>query len=155
MSHNAYYSVVLDRAAPEVWDTVRDFNSYPIWVNGVHDSHIEDDRSGTTVGGIRDFAMGGARTRQRLLAHSDAARFFTYESCSPLEIDVSDGVRVLLHYQGTLRVTPIVEGNRCFAEWSSGYECPHEDAEYWAEWWASSLPTWLASLRDHLNGQQS
>lgn len=155
MSHSAYYSVVLDRSAPEVWDTVRDFNSYPIWVNGVDDSHIEDDLSGTAVGSVRNFALGGSRTRQRLLAHSDAARFFSYESCSPFEIDVSGTARTLLRYEGTLRMTPIVEGDRCFAEWSSKYECPHEDAEYWADWWATSLPTWLASLRDHVSGQQS
>jgi len=43
MNNSAYYSVVLDQPAQEVWDTVRDFNSYPIWVNRVEESHIEDD----------------------------------------------------------------------------------------------------------------
>jgi hypothetical protein len=142
--------VVLDRSAPEVWDIVRDFNSYPIWVNGVEDSHIEGDLPGTAVGGVRDFSMGGSRTRQRLLAHSDADRYFSYEGCNPFEIAVSGTTRTLLHYEGTLRITPIVEGDRAFAEWSSRYECPHEDAEYWTDWWAASLPVWLASLRDHL-----
>jgi len=47
-------------------------------VDGVDESHIEEDLSGTTVGGVRNFAMGGFRTRQRLLAHSDVDRFFTY-----------------------------------------------------------------------------
>jgi len=150
MSLTAYYSVVLDRSAPEVWSTVRDFNSYPIWVNGVDESHIEDDLPGTAVGGVRNFAMGGSRVRQRLLAHSDADRFFSYESCSPMEVDVSGTVRTLLHYRGTLQIRAVVEGDRCFAEWSSKYECPHEDTEFWADWWATSLPTWLSSLRDHL-----
>jgi len=153
MSHTAYYSVVLDRSGPEVWDVVRDFNSYPIWVNGVEDSHIEANLSGTAVGAVRSFAMGGTRTRQRLLAHSDAEHFFTYESCSPLEIEVSGVVRTLLHYEGTLQLRAIVEADRCFAEWSSKYECPHEDAEYWAEWWATALPTWLASLREQMSSQ--
>ncbi len=151
MTHTAFYSLVLDRPAPKVWATVRDFNSYPTWVNGVTDSHIEGDLPGTAVGGVRNFAMGEARTRQRLLAHSDAERFFTYESCDPLEVDVSGTVRTLLRYEGTLQVRPIVEGDRCFAEWSSQYQCPHEDADYWAAWWAAALPTWLASLRDHLS----
>lgn len=151
---DSYYSLILDRSATEVWDTVRQFNSYPIWVNGVDDSHIEDGLSGTTVGAIRNFSMGGSDTRQRLLAHSDAACFFSYESCSPLEIRVPDTVRTLLHYKGTLQLTPIVEGDRCVAQWSAEYQCPHEDAEYWAEWWTTSLPMWLTSLRDHVSGER-
>ncbi len=123
MSRTASYSVVLDHPATEVWATVRNFNSYPIWVNGVEESHIEDDLSGTAVGGVRNFDIGGARTRQRLVAHSDAERFFAYESCAPFEIDVSGSVRTMLHYQGTLRLTPVIEGDRCLAEWSSEYEC--------------------------------
>jgi hypothetical protein len=71
-----------------------------------------------------------------------------------LEIDMSGTVRTLLHYEGTLHVTPTVEGDRCFARWSFKYEGPYEDAEYWAEWWATSLPTWLASLRDHISVHQ-
>lgn len=153
MSHTASYSVVLDHPATEVWATVRDFNSYPMWVNGVEESHIEDDLSGTAVGGVRNFAIGGARTRQRLVAHSDAERFFAYESCAPFEIDVSGSVRTMLHYQGTLRLTSVIEGDRCLAEWSSEYECPHGDAEYWAQWWAAMLPAWLGSLRDYLSSQ--
>jgi hypothetical protein len=153
MSHSVSYSVVLDRPVAQVWDVIRDFNSYPVWVDGVDESHIEDGLSGTAVGGVRNFAMGGARTRQRLVAHSDAERFFTYESCGPFEIDVSGTVRTLQQYRGTIALRPIVEGDRCFAEWSSEYECPHEDARYWAEWWATMLPTWLQSLRDHVSGQ--
>jgi hypothetical protein len=152
MSQQAYYSQILDRPAPMVWEVVRDFNSYPIWVNGVEDSHIEDDLSGTAVGAVRNFAIGGARTRQRLVAHSDADRFFTYESCAPFEIEASGSARILRRYQGTLRLRPIIEGDRCFVEWSSEYDCPPEDAEYWADWWAAMLPTWLGSLRDHIDG---
>lgn len=54
-------------------------------------------------------------------------------------------------YQGTLRLRPIVEGDRCFAEWSSEYDCPPGDGAYWAEWWAAMLPSWLSSLRDHIS----
>jgi hypothetical protein len=133
---------------------VRDFNSYPIWVDGVDDSFIEEDLSGTAVGSVRNFAMGGVRTRQRLVAHSDAERFFSYGSCAPLDLnDDACVTRTLLHYQGTLHLKPIIEGDRCFAEWSSKYRCPPEDDAYWIEWWAKSLPTWLTSLRDHLNDQ--
>jgi hypothetical protein len=101
MGHKAYYSETLDRPAPMVWDVVRDFNSYPVWINEIEDSHIEDDLSGTAVGAVRNFAIGGSRTRQRLVAHSDAERFFTYESCAALEIEVSGTARTLWRYQGT------------------------------------------------------
>ncbi len=150
VGHTAYYSVVLDRSASELWDVVRDFNNYPIYVNGVTESHIEDGLSGTTVGSFRDFAMGDVRTRQRLLAHSDGERYFSYQSCGPTTIVEAGNERTMLAYVGTLRLRTIVEGNRCFAEWSSEYACPPEDANYWAAWWANSLPAWLSSIREHL-----
>lgn len=104
------------------------------------------------VGAIRNFFMGGFRTRQRLLAHSDVERFFTYQSCAPFETTSGGTTRTLIRYEGTLRVRPISEGDRCLAEWSASYEGPAEDADYWATWWATSLPAWLGSLRDHLDG---
>jgi hypothetical protein len=151
MTTTAYCSAVLDHPADEVWEIVRDFNSYSVWVNGVSESHIEDGLTGTAVGAVRNFAMANGRTRQRLLAHSDADRFFTYASCGPLQVEVDGSARALTRYEGTLRLRPITEGNCCLAEWSSIYECSDTDAAYWAEWWAASLPTWLSSLRDHLH----
>lgn len=151
----SFYSMVLEQPASQVWDVVRDFNSYPIWVNGVNDSRIEEDLSGTSVGAIRDFSLGGARTRQRLLAHSDVNRFFTYESCGQVATQSGGTSRTLLHYQGTLQIRSIIDGDRTYAEWSSEYECPPQDAEYWSRWWAESLPTWLSSLRDHLDAPPS
>ena len=85
MNREATYSVVLDRPTSDVRQIVRDSNSYPVWVDGVEDSHIEGDLSGTTVGAVRNFAIGGSRTRQRLVAHSDVDRFFIYESVAPLD----------------------------------------------------------------------
>ena len=135
ISHS-YYSVVLEPPAREVWDIVRDFNSYPLWVDGVEDSHIEKNLSGTTVGGVRNFSMGGFRTRQRLVAHSDATQFFTYASCDPFEIESDGSARTLMHYEGTLQIRSVAEGDRSFAEWSTKYQCPPEDAGYWTDWWA-------------------
>jgi len=40
----------------------------------------------------------------------------------------------MLDYIGTLRLRTITEGDRCFAEWSSVYDSPLEDANYWASW---------------------
>jgi hypothetical protein len=114
-----YYSTVFEQTADQVWGAIRDFNSYPEWVESVSESHIEEDKSGDAVGAIRNFVEYGTRIRQRLLAHSDLDRSYTYESCETL--------RAISHYQGTARVTPIVDGNRAFVEWSVNIECPAEE----------------------------
>src|SRR5579863_6355894 len=78
------YSTVLEQTADQVWAVIRDFNSYPVWVESVTESHIEDGKSGDAIGCIRNFVEHGSRIRQRLLARSDLDRFYTYESCGPL-----------------------------------------------------------------------
>jgi hypothetical protein len=56
----AYYSTVFEQPAPEVWKIIRDFNNYPVWVDGAGESRIEDGKSGDTVGAIRNVLKGGA-----------------------------------------------------------------------------------------------
>src|SRR6185437_3780847 len=114
-----YYSTVIDHPADQVWSVIRDFNSYPVWVEGITDSHIEDGRAGDSVAAIRNFDSGDARIRQRLLSHSDLERCYIFESCEPL-----GNVK---WYQGTERVTPIVDGDRAFVEWSTIFECADAD----------------------------
>jgi Polyketide cyclase / dehydrase and lipid transport len=143
-------STVLDHPVDRVWQVVRDFNSYPVWVNGVDESHIEDGLPGTAAGCIRNFSLGGSRTRQELRAHSDLDRYFTYASCAPFTIDDDGTARTLHRYEGTLQLYPITDGDRTFAVWSASYQRPATDAAYWGQWWAQSLPTWLGSLRNYL-----
>jgi hypothetical protein len=76
-------------------------------VNGVDDSHIEDGLPGTAVGCIRNFSLGGSRTRQELRAHSDLDRYFTYASCDPFTIDDDGGTARTLHrYEAPCGSTP-------------------------------------------------
>jgi hypothetical protein len=70
----AYYSTVFKQPAPQVWEIVRDFNNYPVWVDGAGESRIEDGKSGDTVGAIRNVLYLERRIRQRLLAQSDVER---------------------------------------------------------------------------------
>ncbi|MBV8453478.1 MAG: SRPBCC family protein, partial [Deltaproteobacteria bacterium] len=115
-----YYSTVIDHPAEQVWSVIRDFNSYPVWVEGIRESHIEEGKAGDAVGAIRNFVnYDGAHIRQRLLAHSDLERFYTFESCEPFG--------AITYYQGTGRVTPIVDGDRAFVEWSTVFECSDEE----------------------------
>ena len=131
-----YYSTVFEQTADQVWRAIRDFNSYPEWVASVSESHIEDGKSGDAVGAIRNFVEYGARIRQRLLAHSDLDRSYTYESCGPLG--------AIRYYQGTARVTPIVDGNRAFVEWSATFDCEPTEYEHWTTYFAHEV--WAKAL---------
>jgi polyketide cyclase/dehydrase/lipid transport protein len=139
------YSTVFEQTADQVWRAIRDFNSYPEWVASVSESQIEDGKSGDAVGAIRSFVEYGTRIRQRLLAHSDLDRSYTYESCGPLG--------AISYYRGTARVTPIVDGDRAFVEWSVSVECPDAERENCAALLEQAMPQWMNSLRAVLEGR--
>jgi hypothetical protein len=133
------YSTVFEQTADQVWAVIRDFNSYPVWVASVTESHIEDGKSGDAVGAIRSFEEYGARIRQRLLAHSDLERSYIYESCGTLG--------AIPYYQGTARVMPIVDGNRAFLEWSVTFDCPPQEQANCTKSLEEAMPQWFKSLR--------
>lgn len=133
------YSTVFEQTADQVWGVIRDFNSYPAWVASVTESHIEEGKPGDAVGAIRNFVEYGARIRQRLLAHSDLDRFYTYESCEPLG--------AITYYQGTGHVTPITDGDRALVEWSVTFDCPSEEQANCMKLLEEAMPQWLTSLR--------
>jgi hypothetical protein len=133
------YSTVFEQTADQVWAVIRDFNSYTVWVASVTESRIEEGKSGDAVGAIRNFVEYGTHIRQRLLAHSDLERFYTYESCEPLG--------VITYYQGTGRVTPIVDGNRAFVEWSVTFDCSAKEQANCTRLLEEAMPQWLKSLR--------
>ncbi len=137
--NKVYYSTVIDHPADRVWSVIRDFNSYPVWVEGIDESHIEDGKAGDAVGAVRNFCAGDTRIRQRLLAHSDIDRSYTFESCEPL------GART--YYRGAGRVSPIIDGNRAFVEWSTVFDCADADRETSTAFFAEGTPQWLNSLR--------
>ena len=140
--NKVYYSTVIDQPADRVWSVIRDFNSYPVWVEGISESHIEDGKAGDAVGAIRNFSNGDTRIRQRLLAHSDLDRSYTFESCEPLG--------AITYYLGTGRVTPIVDGDRAFVEWSTVFDCADAERKACTVFFAEGTPQWLKSLRTTL-----
>jgi hypothetical protein len=150
MTEHTSHSIVLAAPVADVWKTVRDFNGYPTWVDGVTDSHIDDDLPGTTVGAVRDFGFAGHRQRQRLVALSDVDRYFSYEGVGGFV--TADGAvqRSIDWYRGTLRLRDVGVGTACLAEWTANYDCPAPDVDYWHAWWAAALPEWLGSLERHL-----
>ena len=111
-----YVSSVIDAAADTVWSRIRDFNGLPVWHPGIADSRIENSEPSDRVGCIRHFhTRDGGMIRERLLALSDYDYTVIYEILeSPMGVD---------GYVSTLKLTPVTDGNRTFAEWSAEFQC--------------------------------
>jgi len=111
-----YVSSVIEAGADNVWARIRDFNNLPQWHPGIADCRIENGEPSDRVGCIRHFhTRDGGTIRERLLALSDFDFAQTYEILeSPMGVE---------HYVATLKLTPVTDGNRCFAEWSAEFDC--------------------------------
>jgi hypothetical protein len=111
-----YVSSVIDASADRVWSIVRDFNGLPRWMPPVADSRIEGGQPSDKVGCIRNFNMrNGGNIREQLLSLSD------YEyTCSYAILESPMGVS---NYTATLKLMPITDGDRTFAEWTAEFDC--------------------------------
>jgi hypothetical protein len=75
-----------------------------------------------------------------------APRSQTYEFCGVATLPVTG-------FQATLRVTPVIDGDRAFVEWWSTFDCDatrHDELTGPLQRWFGK---WLESLRDILGGQ--
>jgi hypothetical protein len=113
---NVYTSSVIDLGADSVWSRIRDFNALPQWHPAIADSRIENSQPSDRIGCIRHFHLkDGGMIRERLLALSDYEYSCTYEILeSPMGVT---------GYVATLKLTPVTDGGRCFAEWSAEFDC--------------------------------
>jgi hypothetical protein len=139
----AYYSTVFEHKAADVWKIIRDFNNYPVWVGGAGESEIEDGKSGDTIGAVRNVLYRERRIRQRLLAQSDVERSQTYEFAGAPTLPVTG-------FQATLRVTPVIDGDRAFVEWWATFDCEAASRAELTGTLQGSFEKWLESLRDTL-----
>jgi hypothetical protein len=114
-----YVSSVIDAPADLVWAQIRDFNALPKWTPFVAESRIEEGMAPDTVGCVRNFRLrDGAVIREQLLALSDYDFQCTYSILeSPLGVE---------NYVATLKLTPVTDGNRTFAEWWAEFDCAAE-----------------------------
>lgn len=132
-----YYSTVIEHTAGEVWNLIRDFGRYD-WAPDVRDASMEDGKAGDAVGGVRSFVYGDERMRQRLLAHSDIDRAYSFELCDPSP---------MRSYRSTLRVTPVVDGDRAFVEWWATFDCADNDEVPLTTWlMQDGFPVWLSGV---------
>jgi len=145
----AYYSTILEQPVDRVWSLVRDFNNYPVYIEGVTESVIEDDKHGDEVGAIRRFNYGGNWIRQRLVRHSDDERLLTYAGIERLAYPARQDARAPspVGYEGTIHLIRIVDGERTFIEWPVILDpAPGED-EAWHALFMEWIPQWTESLR--------
>ena len=105
-----YTSSVIDAPADAVWAQIRDFNGLPKWTPFVAESRIEGGQPADTVGCVRNFRLkDGGVIREQLLTLSDYDFQCTYSILeSPMGVE---------NYVATLKLTPVTDGNRTFAEW--------------------------------------
>jgi hypothetical protein len=114
-----YTSSVIDAPADAVWQQVRDFNGLPSWHPAIAESRIEAGAPSDRIGCVRNFrTRDGGVIREQLLTLSD----FEYE-CTYSILESPMGVE---NYIATLKLTPITDGNRTFAEWSAEFDCAPE-----------------------------
>ena len=141
----SYYSTVLDRSADEVWAVIRDFGNYA-WAGVAGETLVEEGKAGDAVGAVRSVRSPGRHIRQRLLAHSDIERCYSYEFAGSVPFPVAD-------YRATLRVTPVVDGDKAFVEWWATFDCSPDERERWTAYFEKEgFAVWLRSLREQLMG---
>lgn len=115
-----YVSSVIDAPTRRVWPYIRDFNALPDWHPLIKESRIETGLAADQVGCVRDFRLNdGSRIREQLLALSD------YDLCCVYSI--LESPMPLTNYVATVRLTPVTDGDRTFAEWSATFDA---DAEH-------------------------
>jgi hypothetical protein len=117
-----YVSSVIDASAERVWREVRDFASLPKWVPAVAECRIESNVPADQIGCVRAFKLkDGGMLREKLLALSDYDFSTTYSILeSPMAVE---------NYIATLRLVPVTDGERCFAEWTAEFDCDPTRAE--------------------------
>lgn len=115
-----YVSSVIAVPAEQIWARIRNFNALPDWHPGFADSRIEAGALADQVGCVRALrSIDGDMIRERLLALSDYDYSFTYSALEcPLDVD---------NFIATLKLTPITDGDRSFAEWSASFDCAEEN----------------------------
>jgi hypothetical protein len=126
------------RTGRKVWEVIRRFDAVVDWLPFVKSSPIEDGADSTRVGCVRVLTQKeGAVFREVLVALSDAERFYSYTF-------ISSPIPVRNH-RATLRVLPIIDGDRSYVEWSSRFEI---DPEHEAQLFELMNRNFLTGLRN-------
>jgi hypothetical protein len=118
-----YRSTVFDAPVDAVWAIIRDFNDWPSWLKIIAGSEIEGGGPSDAVGAVRALVVPPSDTaRERLEGLDDHAHTITYSVLETSSPPIND-------YVATIRLTPVTDGDRTFAEWSGSFWSPDPEAE--------------------------
>lgn len=142
----AFYSIVLDHTADDVWRCIRCFGDYA-WSGVEAETTIEGGKAGDQVGGIRCVRLQDRVIRQQLLAHSDLARLYTYAFLEPAPVP---------NYVATIGVLPVVESSQAFVQWSASFDCDEAERAHWTQFFAhEGFARWLGALRAAMDADRA
>jgi len=128
-----------------VWQAIRSFRDYA-WAEGVGPGVLEGGGPDNAVGSVRAFTYYGMPARQRLTAHSDVERTYSWESCAPYES--------IARYELTLKVEPVeVQASQVIG--TARYEAPQAEAPKWDAFFADEFRKSLTKLRNQLERDES
>ena len=137
-----YLSSVIDVPVQKVWTYIRDFNELPKWFPGLTDSKIEGGMCSDQVGCIRDFGLqAGGRVREQLLAVSDHDHTFTYK--------MLEGPIPVTNYLAHVRLLPVTDGDRTFAEYQVQFDCAREQEKDLVAFLSNFFNTAFEHLKQH------
>jgi hypothetical protein len=137
----AYYSTEIPVAVDALWAIVRDFGNYRLFTSGRGEAFVEEGRRGDSVGAIRNATLDGRTVRQRLLAHSDIERFYTYEFCGEPPFPIAN-------YVATLQLRPIVESGSTLLEWTASFDASPAERETMKKQIERLFSDWVVSLKE-------
>jgi uncharacterized protein YndB with AHSA1/START domain len=139
-----YVSSVIDAPVDKVWALVRDFNSLPQWHPRMVESEIEGGLSCDQVGCVRRFKLAsGPILREKLVGLSDRDHKVVYT--------MEETPQPITNHVATVKLTPVTDGNRTFAEWSAEFDAPAGEEEAIAKGMAENVfLKGLNALADHL-----
>ena len=100
-----------------MWSRIRDFNGMPQWHPAIADSRIENNEPADQRRLHPPLPHARRRHDPRAAAGAVGLRLF---SCSYEILESPMGVD---NYVSTLKLTPITDGGRSFAEWSAEFDC--------------------------------
>ena len=105
---------------------------------------VEDGKAGDAVGAVRSVRSPGRHIRQRLLAHSDLERSYSYEFADAIPFPVTG-------FRATIRITPVVDSGKAFVEWWATFDCAAGEIERWTRFFEQDgFARWLGALRRRL-----
>src|SRR5205823_5375927 len=117
---------------------IRPFDHYA-WAGVEGETVIEDGKAGDQVGAVRRVTLPDRVIRQKLLAHSDIERFYTYHFCEPAPVR---------NYVATIHVVPVVASRHAFVEWQASFDCAEDERDRWVrQFEQEGFAVWLAALR--------